>query len=108
MSRKLPADFPKTAAEWEAVIAAAPGADRPSTQAEEVQWKNAVVTRGGGAQGVREALARKRGERGPGKKPVKAVTTLRLDADVLARWKATGPGWQTRMGEVLSKAMPPR
>jgi len=25
--------------------------------------------------------------------------TLRLPADVIARWKATGPGWQTRMAE---------
>ena len=28
---------------------------------------------------------------------------LRLPADVIARWKATGPGWQTRMAERLSK-----
>ena len=29
--------------------------------------------------------------------------TIRLPADVIARWKATGPGWQTRMAERLSK-----
>jgi uncharacterized protein (DUF4415 family) len=29
--------------------------------------------------------------------------SLRLPADVLERWKATGPGWQTRMAERLSK-----
>ena len=29
--------------------------------------------------------------------------TLRLPADVLARWKATGPGWQTRMAARLEK-----
>jgi uncharacterized protein (DUF4415 family) len=29
--------------------------------------------------------------------------TLRLPADTLARWKATGPGWQTRMAERLSR-----
>ena len=28
--------------------------------------------------------------------------TLRLPADVIERWKATGPGWQTRMAERLS------
>lgn len=43
--------------------------------------------------------------RGPGKKRAKAVTTLRLPADTLARWKATGRGWQTRMAETLSKAL---
>lgn len=31
------------------------------------------------------------------------LISLRLPADVLARWKATGPGWQTRMAERLSK-----
>jgi uncharacterized protein (DUF4415 family) len=31
--------------------------------------------------------------------------SLRLPPDTLARWKATGPGWQTRMAEVLSRAV---
>jgi uncharacterized protein (DUF4415 family) len=35
----------------------------------------------------------------------KVPVTMRLDPDVLAFYKATGPGWQTRMGEVLAKAM---
>ena len=26
--------------------------------------------------------------------------SLRLPPDMLARWKATGPGWQTRMAEL--------
>jgi len=30
--------------------------------------------------------------------------SLRLPPETLARWKATGPGWQTRMVEVLAKA----
>lgn len=29
--------------------------------------------------------------------------TIRLPETVLAKWKATGPGWQTRMAELLSK-----
>lgn len=29
--------------------------------------------------------------------------TIRLPESVLAEWKATGPGWQTRMAELLSK-----
>jgi uncharacterized protein (DUF4415 family) len=28
-----------------------------------------------------------------------------LPPETLARWKATGPGWQTRMAEALSKAV---
>ena len=31
------------------------------------------------------------------------LISLRLPADVIKRWKATGPGWQTRMAERLSK-----
>lgn len=31
--------------------------------------------------------------------------TVRLPADVLVRWKATGPGWQTRMAKRLEKAV---
>ena len=29
--------------------------------------------------------------------------SLRLPADVIERWRASGPGWQTRMAERLSK-----
>ncbi len=31
------------------------------------------------------------------------LLSLRLPADVIERWKATGAGWQTRMAERLSK-----
>ena len=31
------------------------------------------------------------------------LVSLRLPIDVIERWKATGPGWQTRMAERLSK-----
>ncbi|MFO1071113.1 MAG: BrnA antitoxin family protein [Geminicoccaceae bacterium] len=34
----------------------------------------------------------------------KVSVTLRLDADVLERFRATGPGWQTRINEALRKA----
>ena len=29
--------------------------------------------------------------------------SLRLPTEVIERWRATGPGWQTRMAERLSK-----
>lgn len=42
-----------------------------------------------------------------GGKPISAnprkLILLRLPADVIAKWKAKGPGWQTRMAERLSK-----
>ena len=31
------------------------------------------------------------------------LISLRLPTDVIEQWKATGPGWQTRMAERLSK-----
>ena len=31
------------------------------------------------------------------------LISIRLPADVIEEWKATGPGWQTRMAERLSK-----
>ena len=31
------------------------------------------------------------------------LISLRLPADLIEQWKATGPGWQTRMAERLSK-----
>lgn len=44
----------------------------------------------------------KRGGRPVATNPRKQVT-IRLPANVLAAWKASGPGWQTRMAELLSK-----
>ncbi|WP_279356635.1 BrnA antitoxin family protein [Methylobacterium indicum] len=39
--------------------------------------------------------------RGPQKAPTKQLVSLRLDQDVVERFKATGPGWQTRINEAL-------
>ena len=52
-----------------------------------------------------EMLARakiRRGGRPLSENPRKQLT-LRLPAEVIERWKATGPGWQTRMADRLSK-----
>lgn len=38
----------------------------------------------------------------------KQMISLRLPSEVLARWKATGPGWQTRMAKRLEKLPLPR
>ena len=48
---------------------------------------------------------RKPGQRGPQREPVKMKISLRVDAEVLALYKATGPGWQTRANEALKKAV---
>ena len=31
------------------------------------------------------------------------LLSIRLPVDVIERWKATGPGWQTRMADRLSR-----
>ena len=44
--------------------------------------------------------------RGPQKSPTKRPISLRVDADILDSYRATGPGWQGRMNDALRKAMP--
>ena len=34
------------------------------------------------------------------------LLSLRLPPQIIARWKATGPGWQTRMAEKLTRSAP--
>lgn len=53
-------------------------------------WQRATVTRGRG----RPPLAVKR-----------PTLNMRVDADVLDAFKATGPGWQTRINAVLRDAV---
>ena len=36
------------------------------------------------------------------------LLSLRLPPAVIASWKATGPGWQTRMAHILENAAPKR
>ncbi|MEQ7155847.1 BrnA antitoxin family protein [Brevundimonas aurifodinae] len=44
--------------------------------------------------------------RGTQKGPTKTPISLRVDTDILERYRATGPGWQSRMNDALRKAMP--
>ena len=34
------------------------------------------------------------------------LLSLRLQPQVIAKWKASGPGWQTRMAKVLERSAP--
>ena len=52
-----------------------------------------------------EAAAVMRRLRGPQKTPTKQQVTLRLDRDLVERFRAGGPGWQTRINETLRKAV---
>ena len=56
-----------------------------------------------------EAITARRAGRPVGsvKVSTKRPTTLRLDDEVLARWRASGKGWQTRAAQVLAANAPP-
>ena len=43
--------------------------------------------------------------RGPQKAPIKVLTTVRLDVDVIAFFKAQGSGYQTRINDELRKVV---
>ena len=36
----------------------------------------------------------------------KRLISIRLPEDVILKWRATGPGWQTRMAEKLARVAP--
>jgi uncharacterized protein (DUF4415 family) len=50
--------------------------------------------------GLVEYSLRRRGTR---KTPVKEQVSIRLDADVVARLRSSGPGWQTKLNEMLRR-----
>lgn len=53
---------------------------------------------------VAERLLRPRGRPKTGN--ARTLISLRLPPATLARWKASGPGWQTRMVDLLTRKMP--
>ena len=54
-----------------------------------------------------QIVARRRGRPLGSVKPAsKRPTTLRLDAAALARWRASGKGWQTRAAQLLDVHAP--
>jgi uncharacterized protein (DUF4415 family) len=80
---------------------------RPDTPDEEnPEWTDADFARSKSLDHFPEParFVRGRGERGPQKAPTKQQVTLRLDRDVLERFRPTGPGWQSRINNALRKA----
>lgn len=61
------------------------------------------VAAGEGRATTGAEIARRRGR--PRQTVTKQPVTLRLDPEALARWRATGKGWQTRMAELLARAL---
>ncbi len=52
-----------------------------------------------------ESWRRSRGQRGPQKQPTKQLVSLRIDRDIIEKFKSDGPGWQSRLNETLRKAL---
>ena len=57
---------------------------------------------------IRGGKVVRRGKRGPQKAPTKKLVSLRLSPEVVDHFKASGPGWQTRIDEMLVKAIKKR
>jgi len=72
--------------------------DAPATGPDD--WKDAFVTHS--AEELRQVVAVRR-TRGPNRHPTKEQVAVRYSPEVLAYFRATGPGWQTRMDEALSE-----
>ncbi len=77
--------------------------DEDNPELTEEFFKHAVPARVLHPDLVADWEKRQRGQRGPQKAPVKEAVSLRVDKDVLAKFKATGNGWQTRMNAVLRR-----
>lgn len=67
-------------------------ADSPRTRVSD--WEGAALKQGG----VEVGRAR---TRGPNRRPTKEQVAVRYSPEVLAAFRATGRGWQTRMNEAL-------
>jgi uncharacterized protein (DUF4415 family) len=52
-----------------------------------------------------QELAQRRGRGRPAGSGTKEQVAIRLDHDVLAALRATGPGWQTRVNDALREAL---
>jgi uncharacterized protein (DUF4415 family) len=82
------------------------------TNRENPEWTLAMIAKARPARevlpklfGARAAAAMLKPRGRPKSPESKVAISLRLPPDTLARWKATGPGWQTRMADVLRESV---
>ena len=66
--------------------------------ADAVDWSKGTSTAGGGVAATVQALRRVRGKN---KQPTREQVAIRLDREVLAKFRASGRGWQTRVNAAL-------
>lgn len=79
---------------------------------ENPEWTTEMIARARPAKevlpkifGARTAAAMLKPRGRPKSPESKVAISLRLPPETLARWKATGPGWQTRMANVLRESV---
>jgi len=83
-------DWPRVCAMPDAEIRH--NADSPRTTISD--WEGAALKQGGVEAGHAKT-------RGPNRRPTKEQVEVRYSPEVLAAFRATGRGWQTRMDEAL-------
>ena len=72
------------------------------------EWTDADFARATPLSGLPRTLQQKlrnAGVRGPQKAATKKLVSLRLSPEVLMHYKATGPGWQTRIDQALKRVV---
>ena len=67
-------------------------------KARPIDWPSGIVSPGGGVSATLGSLQKARGRN---RNPVKEQVAIRLDPEVLAAFRADGPGWQTRVNMAL-------
>jgi uncharacterized protein (DUF4415 family) len=85
-----------------------PDKDNPEWTAAEIKNARPALDVVDEVFGKHASAELRRGRDRPPKEDRKVNQTIRIDPDVLAAYRQQGPGWQTRINEVLRKHMPPR
>jgi uncharacterized protein (DUF4415 family) len=76
------------------------------TDIDDFEWTEAELKSSKKINSLPKALQLKlaaRKTRGPQTTPTKVSTTIRLSSDVIASFKATGAGWQTKIDHALKQ-----
>ena len=81
-------------------IATAIASASPISDANDIEWDQAVVTEGGGVQATLNSL---RSKRSFDKTSSKERVAIRFSPEVLAYFRDQGRGWQSRMDEALKE-----
>lgn len=94
------ASKPFTKAQMAAALENAPETTLTDNATAEADWAEAMVSKS--YSELKQGLAKKRMGRPLADKP-KVQVAIRFDQDILATFKATGKGWQTRLNDLLRK-----